>query len=320
MTEFQFVGIDVAKDKFDVSIKVGGRYKNEVFSQDKKGHASFLKWLKSTTSIPWVGMEATGHYSELLAEFLAAQQVQVSVVNPLQVKHFMKAKLARNKNDQVDARYISEFCQLMQPPVYEVKSPEQKELRELTKLLSAIKGQITQLKNQLHSTQSKTVEKTLNKLIKQLDAEVEAIEKKLAEIVNSQQQLKESLVLITSIKGIGNLTAYHILARMPDIKYFKSPKQFAAFIGISPKQHQSGLMQGRTTLSKLGSARLRKAFYMSALSAKRHNKALQPFVNQLKNAGKKPKAILGAVMRKLAHYVFAVLKNKQPFCENYSCF
>ncbi|WP_028372927.1 IS110 family transposase, partial [Legionella lansingensis] len=114
--------------------------------------------------------------------------------------------------------------------------------------------------------------------------------------------------------------AYHVLARIPDIQCFQTAKQFAAYMGITPKQQQSGSLIGKTTISRLGDSRLRKALYMAALVAKRYNKSLLPFINKLQTKGKTPKIIICAVMRKLAHIIFGVLKNKQPFNENVACF
>lgn len=97
MTQFDCVGVDVAKDKFDVSIEINGRYKHKVFSNNNQGYNEFLMWLKAHTGNAWVCMEATGHYSEQIADFLIKQAIRVSVVNPFQIKNFAKATLVRNK-------------------------------------------------------------------------------------------------------------------------------------------------------------------------------------------------------------------------------
>lgn len=319
MLAFDCVGVDVAKDKFDVSIELNGRFKHKTFANKSQGYNEFLIWLNKHTINPWICMEATGHYSEQIADFLVAHAIRVSVVNPFQIKNFSKATLARNKNDIVDSRVIMQFCKKMEPRLYQSTPAEQKEIKDLTKLLDMLKGQLTQLTNQLHSTQGSIAKKALTKLIQQLEREIAKVEQQIADLVANNQQLKEKLDLITSIKGVGKLTAYHILALMPDVNAFSTAKQFAAYIGITPKQRQSGTLIGKTTISKLGDARLRKSLYMAALVAKNHNKGLAPFVTRLQHHGKTPKTIVCAVMRKLAHIIFSVLKNKLPFNENFSC-
>jgi transposase len=317
MTQYQFVGVDVAKDKFDVALEVNNNCYQECFSNDIKGYRTFLKWLNKYTSQPWVCMEATGHYSELIADYLFEQKVRVSVVNPLQIKSFARAGLTRNKTDQLDARIIANYCKKMLPRVFVPRPESHKELKELINLLDALKGQLVRLTNQLHSTQCDSVKKTIRKLIKSLENEIAKVEKQLDEIIKNNQALNENMGLLTSIQGVGKQTAYKVLAHVPDMSCFANAKQFAAFIGISPRQHQSGKSQGKTRISRLGDARLRKVFYMAGLIAKRFNKRLQPFVTRLQANGKAPKAIICAVMRKLAHIVFSVLKNKRPFDVNY---
>lgn len=319
MIQVEYVGVDVSKDKFDVAIEINNRYQHTVYSNTLKGHKEFAEWLVKNTKSPWVCMEATGHYSEGIAEFLVKKRIKVSVANPFQIKHFAKASLARNKNDIIDSRIIGEFCKSMQPRVYRPLPHEQKQLKGLMKLLDMLKGQLVQFNNQLHSLQEELAANLLIKLIENLKKEIASIEDKMAELINNENTLNEKMALITSIKGVGKLTAFRVVALMPNVNSFQTAKQFAAYIGITPKNNQSGAFIGKTTISRLGDSRLRKALYMAALVAKKHNKALAPFISRLQKKGKTPKTIICAVMRKLAHFIFGVLKSGTPFNENFSC-
>jgi transposase len=313
MAIYQCVGVDVAKDKFDIAYSIKDKYQHKCFSNTKKGRQEFLEWLEKNIQSPWVCMEATGHYSELIADYLAENNIRVSIVNPLQIKSFSRVKLSRNKNDIVDAQIIAEYCEKMQPRTFTPRSSSQKELKDLIKLLDMLKGQLVQLNNQLSSTQGNLAKKSLQKIVKELEKKIKCIENQVTDLVNENDNLSKKMSLITSIKGVGNITTYKILAHIPDIHIFKNAKQFAAYLGVSPKQHQSGNFQGKTTISRIGDPRLRKAIYMAALVAKRHNNALQPFVKRLELKGKPPKSIICAVMRKLVHLVFGILKNGRPF-------
>lgn len=319
MIQAEYVGVDVAKDKFDVAVYVNNRYKHAIYSNDLKGHTKFAEWLTQNTTSPWVCMEATGHYSEGIADFLSKKEIKVSVVNPFQIKNFAKASLIRNKNDIIDGRVIREFCECMKPRIYKTTPDEQKQLKGLTKLLDMLKGQLVQFNNQLHSLHEDIARKILIKLVHNLEKKIIQVENKMAELINNDPSLKEKMSLITSIQGVGKLTAYRVLALMPDVNSFQTAKQFAAYIGITPKQHQSGKLFGKTTISRLGDSRLRKALYMAALVAKNYNKGLAAFVSRLEQNGKTPKTIVCAVMRKLAHIIFGVLKRGLPFNENFSC-
>lgn len=318
MTQYQFVGVDVAKDKFDVALEINNKYSNICFNNDAKGHRAFANWLKKHTSQPWVCMEATGHYSELIADYLFSQQVRISVVNPLQIKSFARAKLSRNKTDKLDAQVIADYCQKMLPRTFTSRSDAHKELKDLSNLLDMLKNQYTQLANQLHSAQTDNAKKAIRKMLKNLEKEIAKVEGLIAEIIKKNDKLMESMDLITSIKGVGKLTAYKIISLVPNINHFNNAKQFAAFIGITPRQHQSGTMVGKSTISRLGNAALRKALYMAALVAMRFNESLKPFVTRLAARGKAQKSIICAVMRKLAHLIYGILKSRRPFVENYT--
>ena len=70
-------------------------------------------------------------------------------------------------------------------------------------------------------------------------------------------------------------------------------------------------------MSKKGNARVRKALYMPAVVAQRHNPIIQQFRDRLRHKGKHPMAILGALMRKLLHIAYEVIKTGKPFDPNY---
>jgi transposase len=99
-----------------------------------------------------------------------------------------------------------------------------------------------------------------------------------------------------------------------DVRRFESAKALAAWLGVSPRQRQSGSsVRGRTMLSRTGHRSARTALYMPALVALRHNPALQAFGERLRANGLAPKAVVGAAMRKLAHLIFGVVRSGMPF-------
>lgn len=317
MAEYQVIGVDVAKDKFDVALELNNKTYQDCFSNNKVGYRSFSKWLAKHTITPWVCMEATGHYSELIADYLVSKGIKVSVINPLQIKHYARAMLSRNKTDQQDAKLIASYSVKMQPKAFTQRSDLSKELKDLSNLLTSLKGQRVQLANQLHSAQSPSAQQMIKRLLKSLDKEIAKVEAAIEDSIRANEGLKNNFELITSIPGVGKQTAFKILSYIPDMNAFSHAKQFASYLGITPRQHQSGNYQGKTVISRLGNADLRKVFYMAGLVAKNHNKRMQPFVERLKAKGKAPKAIICAVMRKLAHIVFGVLKSGRPFDVNF---
>lgn len=313
MNTHNFVGIDIAKNKFDAAIKCTDRFIEGVFENSTSGFKEFNKWLTKHTNQPWICLEATGCYGEPVAEFLAENDIKVSVVNPMQIKHYAKSLLTRNKNDKVDARIIASFAELFKPKIFAPKAPEQKEIRETVRLIEILETQKQQLLNQLESIRSNAVRKEIQKIIQSIEKRIVKLEKKLKSNIANNPESCEINEKLTSIKGIGEKTAYRLIAYLPDITQFKNAKQLAAFAGLCPRQNQSGQHTGKTRLSKYGDSRFRKTLYMPALVVKRFNPSLKPFCDRLKQNGLTPKEIVCAVMRKLLHIIFGMLKHKTHF-------
>ena len=120
--------------------------------------------------------------------------------------------------------------------------------------------------------------------------------------------------LLTTIDGIGPQTSARIIAAVGDPSRFRSAAAFAAYLGVVPALKHSGKRTpSRAGCSPLGHARLRKALWMPVLGAVRRNPWLRDFYQRLRAAGKLPKVALVAALRKLAHAIYSVAKNRRPF-------
>jgi len=99
-----------------------------------------------------------------------------------------------------------------------------------------------------------------------------------------------------------------------DLQRFDNARQAVAFAGLDPRQHESGSsVRGKPRLSKVGHSFLRKALYMPAMVALHRTAWGAVFRQRLAAAGKPPMLIIGAMMRKLIHVAFGVLKSRQAF-------
>jgi transposase len=313
MNDYHYIGIDIAKDKFDASLIINNKRQTRTFSNNPQGFSALFNALKTSNQDAWVCMEATGIYGEALAEFLVSKAVRTSVVNPMQIKHFSKAMLQRNKNDTVDAHAIAQYVTHAQPKLYIPKTQGEKIIRELVQMLECLTNQKTRWKNKRHAARTSVAKKEFEKEISRLEKRSKDIKRKIQSIIKDTPELSRLFDLITSITGVGETLALTWIAHLPDIQCFETAKQLAAYIGLSPKQKESGLYKGKTKLSKMGCCHLRKVFYMPALSAKHHNIHLQPFVRRLEMSGHTHRQIVGALMRKLAHLIFGILKSGRPF-------
>ena len=152
------------------------------------------------------------------------------------------------------------------------------------------------------------------KLLKDIAKQIANIELSIATLLDKNSSIKQQCDNLQTIPGVGKITAIAILAEVPDFLAFENARQLAAYAGLTPKQRTSGSsLRGRSRLSKIGSANLRKALYFPAISAKNHNPLLKEFADRLKDKGKCTMVIIGAVMHKLLHITFGVIKHHTPF-------
>ena len=313
MKGYDCVGVDIAKDKFDVCLLKGERKVKKVFNNTPTGFKSFEALLKKSTDNPWVCMEATGFYSIALSDYLHTHEIPVSVVNPAQVKYFSAAKLTRNKNDNVDADVIRDFACVMEPRPYEPPPSWKIELREHMQLISVLERQLRQHKNRYDVSRSSLLKKEMRSIMKSFNKRIKELKEKLEEKVSEQKELTEKIAIISSIKGIGDKTAKVILAYLPEVEVFSNSKQVSAYAGLSPRECQSGKYKGKTKMSKCGPPQIRTALFMPAMSIKQHNTHFKPFINRLKANGLTNMAIVGAIMRKVLEIIYGMLKNNKPF-------
>jgi transposase len=313
------VGLDIAKASFHATCLAQSKRGGRTFKNTTKGFQELHRWLTKKTQAPGhVCMEATGIYWESVALSLHQAGWIVSVVNPLRIKAFAQSELARNKTDQYDSRLIARFCQEKSPAAWTPPSPEQQTLRALVRHLDALHTTRQQQRNRLEACREALVEASLQALIEQLDRQIANVTQQIRQQISSSPTLKQQHKLLCSITGIGAKTAHIILAELPNLAQYANARQVAAQAGLTPKQFQSGTsIHGRPKLSKLGNARLRKALYFPAISAMRHNAILTPFAARLRKNGKPEMSIIGAVMRKLLHLAYGVLKHNTVFDPNY---
>lgn len=314
------VGIDVAKKKVDVFAVNHDKGKSKVFDNTGSGHQELQRWLGERGFVPTnthVCLEATGPYSEVLASALVAGGWKVSVVNPARIKGFAQGELARNKTDRADAALLARFCAAMRPSLWQPPPVAFRQLRAWVDRVQALKDMRQQEMNRIEALEASDQTDVLAHVkthVAWLDEQIAQLERDIDNHIDRHPELKGDAQLIESIPGIGRTTVAKVLAYAGDVRRFDSAKALAAFIGISPRQRLSGTsVRGRTMISRAGHKALRHALYMPGLVARRHNAALKLFGDRLRANGLAPKAVIGAVMRKLAHFIYGVIKSGKPF-------
>ena len=137
-------------------------------------------------------------------------------------------------------------------------------------------------------------------------------------MIDQDPNLRQKKDLLASIPGIGKATIAALLADLDNLEKFTHVRELVAFIGLAPRETLSGSsIKGKPRLCKTGNARLRKALYMPALVSIRYNPMMIAFYNRLKEKGKNGKVIVCAIMRKLVHVIFGILKSGKKYDPNY---
>lgn len=310
------LGIDIAKASYQVSLRrAEGKRRHKSFPNTVAGHAALLTWLAHHDGAPVRAcLEATGTYGDAVATVLADAGHTVSIVNPAAVKAFAQSQLRRTKTDGVDANVLADFCAALTPPRWTPWPVEVRTLQGLVRRHDAVQEMLTQeLNRQQAGALAAPVAASLQRMIDALQAELADLARQIRDHLDQHPGLRAQRDLLCTIPGIGAATVARLLAECRAITDFDSARAYAAFAGLVPRERQSGASRPRAHLSKLGAARLRWALYFPALAAMRFNPILQTFSARLLAAGKQKMVVVAAVMRKLLHIVYGVLKHQRPF-------
>ena len=323
MKKRYFMGIDLAKATFDFCLLSGsgaclgrGQLPNEPSSIE--GFLAQLLAPGRKLSQIHFALESSGVYGQRLLAALHQRGLAVSVLNPAQVKYFAFSVLRRTKNDRVDAELIARFCLERKPLLTRPLRPVEEQLRLLVHERESRVGEQTRERNRAKKDPFQIALPTLisrqrQQRLQQLEEEIAQLDVAIDALIASDECLKTQSQLLCSIPGIAKLTAAKLLSELA-AKEFQSARQLAAYAGLTPAEFRSGyFLYGKTHLSKIGNAFLRKALYLPAAVARRWCKPLQPWITILQSRKLPDLAIRGAIMRKLLHIAFGVLKHQKPF-------
>ena len=318
------LGVDVSKAKLDAALWLGESRKwyATQSSNDAAGARKLLAWAcaKSglTASDCRVVLEATGVYHETAAQVFHEGGCEVVIANPKRARDYAKGKGLLTKTDAVDAKMLAsygtqgdELLAWVPPPV------ELRVLRALMARLDAIEQDLQREKNRLEKAQAtdtpQAVTESLKRSIGALEAERERLRKEIDDHFNQHPGLKQERERLKTIPGVGNASANRMLCLLKRHP-FDSARQAAACAGLVPVEYESGTsVRKRPRLSKQGDPKVRATLYMAAMVASRHNPQLRKVYEDLVKRGKSKMSALGALMRRLVHIAFGMLKHQTDY-------
>lgn len=300
------VGVDVAKDTFDVGLGVGGELCQ--FTNDAPGHECLLSRLKDF-AVSLIVLEATGGYERALVCTLQATGYAVAVVNPRQARDFAKAMGYLEKTDRIDAGMLTEFAHTLDGHpkratfVTALLDAERVELAALVGRRRQLVDMLTAERDRL-AMSHKAARRSISAIIKALQHQLDDIEAKMA--VHVTKHHADLAELLSSAKGIGPNTVATLIAELPELGRL-SNRQISKLVGVAPLNRDSGVQRGRRTIFG-GRAKLRRALYMPTVVAITHNPVIRAFYQRLIAAGKAKKLALIAAMRKLLTILNAIVR------------
>jgi transposase len=315
-THMDVLGLDLAKLTFDATLLTAtGAQHSQTFPNTPEGFTQLQTWLTQHDGMTLHAcMEATTIYWEALATWLHTHGHTVSVVNPARIKGSAQATMQRTKTDKLDRAVIASFCATHHPDAWQPLSEAQRRLRALVRHRDDLLETRLQQQNRLRDTTDSLVRASLEAVLESISTQLTEVERMLKEHVKAPSDLTTNLQLLTSIVGIGVMTATKLLAEFADLEQYESAKAAAADAGVTPSHFESGTsVRRRSQMSKMGKAGIRAALYWPALTAVRRCPQFKAFAERLAARGKVKKVVIGAVMRKLIHIIYGVIKHRTPY-------
>lgn len=328
-----FIGIDFSKQTFDVSFFKKGNFSEVHYSQFENtsdGFDKLLKWITSRTDVEkdeWIFCgENTGLYSVELAHFLLKKNLFIWLENPMQIKR--SSGIKREKTDKADSKDIALYAFRYQDKARLYELPE-KAFKSLQMLFS-FRERLTKNKVSLEvaskeirriyqrdSTARYVYEQSLSD-ISRIKKEIKNIEKKMLEIIESSSALKENYELVTSVKGIGMINATIILIYTQNFTCFSSSRQFSCYGGMAPFDSSSGTSLNKGPhVSYIANKLIKRLLTQAALAAILYDDELKNYYLRKIAEGKHKNVVINNVRNKLLHRIFAVVRSKQAYKENY---
>ena len=333
-----FVGIDFSKEKIDVAIifaegltETSMRLFNE-FKNSVSGYKQLVKWVEESSNETepslWLFCgENTGDYSKPLCNFLYGRGFDMWLENAKSIKD--ASGIRRLKSDRADANMIAEYAMRNYDKaiIYEPLSESLSQLRELFLYRQMVvrhrcSFQVRRGEKRLNMEKSpvKTmISQSGRHIVTELNKEIEKIDKRIAELIDSDDELAQVFNIVTSIPGIGTQNAVCLMVYTDNFHRFNfDSRKIACYYGIAPFGRDSGTsVHTDPHVHYMANRQIKAMLSQAALSAARFNPVIASYYSRLIAKGKKRQIVLNNVKNKLVHIVTAMVRNKQLFDKDY---
>ena len=301
--EKKYLGIDVSKDSFCAYM-----YPTKEVWNIKNEPLEISKWVKTLPEdIELATMEATGKLHKLVAAQLDKAGIPISIINPRQIRSFANSMGKLAKTDKIDAKIIAMYGKAFDPDPQKLPDEMESALKELVIRRLQIVDIIVAEKNHLSSAENELVKKDIDINIQFLKKRLKDIESQIKTMIKDSPVWREKVELLTSVIGVGKITAFIIIATFPELGNFTG-KKAASLGGVAPMTRKSGKWNGKS-FTQGGRKHIRSSLYMASLSAIRFNPVIREFYQRLIANGKPFMVAITACMRKLLTILNALARD-----------
>jgi transposase len=292
VTPSRFLGCDVGKSS--IAVHDATTLRSWQIANDPSSLAAFAAELDSACLVV---CEATGGYEAALLAALSAKTIPAHRACARKVKAFIKSYGVLGKTDAIDAKWLARYGQERHAALPRWSAPDKNRLMLQDLVLSRQDLVVTRGAYHNRSQAPTCITKVHAKLVETIDEAIACLDAEIAALIEQVPALGEEVNVLRTIKGFGKTNAPAILALMPELGSLER-KQAAALAGLAPHPRQSGAADAYRS-TRGGRPAVKRALFMAALVAARHNKELSEFYKRLVKNGKKPIVAITAVMRKL---------------------
>lgn len=328
-TEF-FIGVDVSKNKLDYAVIKGSEFLfHRVGGNDPGEISKFIIKLEEIQGFELKNalfcMENTGIYCNHLIQYLNGIEANIVVENPMKIKN--STGIARGKNDKIDAIRIAQYA-LKNNDDLKKWTPRRDVVLQLMRL-SAIRNRLVTIANMLRTplkeahtfvSEADYTSSThaCKKSSEAIGKDIKQTQKYIDRLINSDNRLKNLKNLIMSVPGIGPITATQIIISTNEFQDINNPKKFASYAGVAPFKNESGAFARKARVSHIANKKMKTLLHISAWAAVRTNEELKTYyLRKTQEQGKSKMATLNAIRNKLILRVFACVKEKRRFVNDF---
>ena len=326
MKKTQIIGIDVSKAKLDV--QVHSVHQHFIVENDTLGFVKLLETIFKTTKCKkqdlLICFENTGKYSKMLSVFLHSKEILFVMVPALEIKKSLG--ITRGKNDKIDAHRIARYAYEKQDRLVPTVLPGE-EIDKLRSLLSlreklikhrtAYKNGITDLKDCYKEGETQIIKNIQLRLINAVNDEISIVEKEIADIIKMDPLMDRNFKLITSVKGVGKIVGFYLIAFTDNFTSFIDARSFACFAGTAPFANSSGKVIGKSRVHTYANKQIKALLNMAAMSAIQFKGEYREYYNKRLDLGKNKMSSLNIIRNKILFRVFAVVKRGTPYVDLY---